>query len=135
MAMEGDFEIKAEVVDPHPKFSAAFQAIQKKDEFLLTMNDAMIVEDLDDSDDELNITEMIHRAHTLTKSHFKGLSSVGGLDSQASIGSFMDDSIGEDSHRGLIDKGAQNDNNEAANDDEKDIAKIKLKIANRLEEY
>ncbi len=84
MAMEGDFAINNDAdVDPHPKFSETYQALIRKECFFLTMNEALCAEDMEDSEDELNITEMIHRAHTLTKSHFKGLGSATGADSHS----------------------------------------------------
>ena len=42
----------------------------------------MIMEDPDDSEEgENNVIMMVHRANTHQKTHFKGLSSAGGMDS------------------------------------------------------
>ena len=83
MLQDGDFDFgAADAVDPHPKFSENYLTLQKKDEFLLTMNDQMIMEDPDDSEEgENNVIMMVHRANTHQKTHFKGLSSAGGMDS------------------------------------------------------
>ena len=66
----------------------------------MTKNDHLIEES--ETDGEGEIKEKVFAANVSQKTHFKGLSSAGGLmtDSQASL---LEDSMVSDSARGLLD--------------------------------
>ena len=100
MAMSGDFEFGFDQEeDKMPRFNKTYDYLLKKDEFLLTKNDLLIEESETDGEGELK--EKVFAANVSQKTHFKGLSSAGGLmtDSQASL---IDDSMISDSARGLL---------------------------------
>lgn len=85
MSIESLFADTTDKVDMNPHFNRVHEQLTCKDQFFLSKDANLIVDDMGDSDATDEQTEMIHRANTETRTLFRGVASSVGQDSQATM--------------------------------------------------